>query len=71
MTMMTSYIFCNCLNTKYTKQFLLGLFLTLSTIMLFAQTYEDGRQDYINGDYQAAYDKLRPLADAGDAKLRR
>jgi len=39
--------------------------------MLSAQTYGGGRQDYINGDYQAAYDKLRPLADAGDAEAQK
>lgn len=36
-----------------------------------AQTYQEGRAAYIQGDYQAAYNILRPLADAGDANAQK
>ena len=50
------------------KQF---LYLFFGYICLFntayAQTYQEGRAAYISGEYQTAYDILRPLADSGDA----
>ncbi len=43
----------------------------LLTVRVFAQGYEDGRSAYINGDYQAAYNILRPLAESGDAEAQK
>ncbi|MEX2352671.1 MAG: hypothetical protein WD709_00690, partial [Gammaproteobacteria bacterium] len=46
-----------------------GVFLLITGVM--AQSYEQGRAAYIQGDYQAAYDILRPLAESGDAEAQK
>jgi len=46
-----------------------GTFLILSSAI--AQTYEQGRAAYIQGDYPAAYLILQPLAQAGDAEAQK
>jgi len=39
--------------------------------LVMAQTYEQGRSAYIQGDYQAAYAILNPLAEAGDVEAQK
>jgi len=36
-----------------------------------AQSYEQGRKAYINGDYETAYDILQPLAEDGDSEAQK
>jgi TPR repeat protein len=51
------------------------LFVLLGTVCaaanLAAQSYEEGRAAYLKGDYQAAYEILRPLADSGDPEAQK
>ena len=54
------------------QQLLCLLLLSTAVVSgLVAQTYEDGRQAYISGDYEQALDILRPLAEDGDSEAQK
>ncbi|MEX2525694.1 MAG: hypothetical protein WD750_12110, partial [Gammaproteobacteria bacterium] len=36
-----------------------------------AQSFDQGREAYINGNYDKAYEILRPLADDGDSEAQK
>jgi len=48
---------------------LLGVFC--STADVAAQSYQEGRAAYLSGNYQAAYEILKPLADSGDPEAQK
>ncbi len=56
-------------NWKYTF-FLISCQIFLSAA-LHAQSYEEGRSAYINGDYSTAMNILSPMAEAGDAEAQK
>ena len=47
------------------------IILLLTAGVAIAQTYEDGRSAYIDGDYETAYNILIPLAEEGDAEAQK
>ncbi len=53
------------------KAVITSLALLLPAHALFSQTYEEGRQAYVNGEYKRAYAILKPLAEQGDAEAQK
>ena len=49
----------------------LTFFLTCLCLQAGAQTYEEGREAYINGDYQRAFQILSPLAEGGNSEAQK
>jgi len=47
------------------------MFCLVCSLAVAAQSYEEGRGAYINGDYERAFKILLPLASAGDAEAQK
>lgn len=59
----------NIFNDIFMKKFFLSITLMLSSINLFAQSFEEAKQAYDNGDYNTAITIAEQLTDCPDAQI--